>query len=100
MIGGGKQKEETMSFVFAEKYNASWSETERLDIHCDTRIVKESISGRTFQPSKDPLLSNTESLKAQSLHPRYVYRLLEMIFYMPPNCSASYMTDTHFRDKT
>ena len=37
-----------MSFVFAEKYKASWSETERLDIHCDTRVVKESISGAHF----------------------------------------------------
>lgn len=62
--------------------------------------LKKAFLARTFQPNKDPLLSNTESLKAQSLHPRYVYRLLEMIFYMPPNCSASYMTDTHFRGKT
>ena len=43
-----------MSFVFAEKYKASWSETERLDIHCDTRIVKESISGAHFFRLRHP----------------------------------------------
>lgn len=89
-----------MSFVFAEKYKVSWSETERLDIHCDTRIVKESISGAHFSAKQRSFIEQYGIVKSTIIAPEICNRLLEMIFYMPPNCSASYMTDTHFRGKT
>ncbi len=69
MIGGGKQKEETMSFVFAEKYKASWSETERLDIHCDTRIVKESISGAHFSAKQRSFIEQYGIVKSTIIAP-------------------------------
>lgn len=58
-----------MSFVFAEKYKASWSETERLDIHCDTRIVKESISGAHFSAKQRSFIEQYGIVKSTIIAP-------------------------------
>ena len=56
-----------MSFVFAEKYKASWSESERLDIHCDTRVVKESISGAHFSAKQRSFIEQYRIVKKTAI---------------------------------
>ncbi len=58
-----------MSFVFAEKYNDSWSKTEGLEIHCDTRIVKESISGAHFSSKQKSCIERYGIVKSTIIAP-------------------------------
>ena len=69
-----------MSFVFAEKYKACWSETERLDIHSDTRVVKESISGAHFSAKQRSFIEQYEIVKSTIIGPDTISHL-KHIYY-------------------
>ncbi len=58
-----------MSFIYAEKYIDEYSGKEMLNIHCDTRIPKESISGANFSREEQMLIGQYGIVKSTIVAP-------------------------------